>query len=458
MSRVVTFGRQPTEAPPGNFKEVIFPELAKLDQGTNEGWISRILSSDGADTRELPRTISFQELDTVGHDMAAHVGSIWEVTVDGETGVLSGKGWLADDEMGHKAAFAIASKKLRHNSIDLAEVTKVEYEEHGDYWDDDFKLDIIFKEWKFGKTTLVALPAFANAYAEVADDLAAAIGDAPLVCDAPWCFESNAPATQALELAASIQAKPKFEYFHRPESDDFTAVTVGEPDENGWIPVWGHFSDWKKEHRDAGGRLRHPPRGKDGYATYCASKVLTDAGYVFVGPVTLLGGHVTLQQAAEDIANTWADVRVIDGKLGHWMCGVVRPNVSQDQAQVYVARASQVSGYWPDGETLRLICSVSAAGFPVLEAAKDGEFALAASLSVGPGPMPAALKSFKEMSDEDQRTVKQWVAEALAAGSGAPTEFQLDITGANEDITTEFDEDAAAAKRESMLAALAHLE
>lgn len=431
MSRVVTFGRMPDEIPEGNFVRVEFPELARLDQGTNESWLSRVLSSDGADARSLPRTISFQELDTVGHDMAAAVGSMWEITVDGETGILSGKGFLADDEWGHKAGFAIKSKKLFHNSIDLAEVTKTSITEEGDPYGADYKVTLSFDEWKYGKTCIVAMPAFADAHGLVGDELKASLAEEgidTLVVDCPAQFSGGS----SLEIVAGMSTRPSWDYFNVPEPDALTSITVDEPDEFGWTPVYGHFADWSKLHRNAGGRLVHPPRGADNYAHFCSGKVLTDKGMVKVGPITLLGGHVTLQQALENVENTWADVRVVDGKFGPWVCGVVRPHIANDLAKTYVARASQVSGFWPDGETLRLICSVSAAGFPVLEETTDNEFALAASLSDGGNGVlmiPAALKSFRELGSDDQRTVKEWVQEALRGQDGVP--LVLTGTGAN---------------------------
>ena len=61
MSRVITFGQQPTEAPPGTFRPVHFPLLTPLDEGTKEGFVSRKLSSDGGRARDgMPLTISMQ--------------------------------------------------------------------------------------------------------------------------------------------------------------------------------------------------------------------------------------------------------------------------------------------------------------------------------------------------------------------------------------------------------------
>lgn len=454
MSRVVTFGRMPDTMPEGNFIEVSFPQLALLDQGTNEGWLSRVLSSDGAGSRDLPRTISFQELDTDGHDMAAAVGSIWEISVDGETGILSGRGFLADDEWGHKAAFASKSKKLRHNSVDLAEVTKTSIATEGDPWDDDFKATLTFDEWKFGKTTIVALPAFADAEMVTGDELKASLADEHcdvIVIDCPSIIDSGS----ALEAAASAENRPSWDYFHVPEPEHLSAITVGERDENGWVPISGHLADWNKKTRNASGAYVHPPRGHDDYRTYCAGKVLTDKGFARTGPITLLGGHVTLQEALERVENVWADVRVVDGRFGPWISGVVRPHIAEDDAKTYAARASQISGFWPDGQTLRLICSVTTPGFEIVEDHEHYEYAIAASLGAPEfAPMPQALKSFRQMNDDDQRTVKEWVTEALAAQGNnyvpltlTPATFGHDTqtwapttTTTTTEITVEFDE------------------
>src|SRR5690606_4391465 len=109
-------------APPGTFRRIVFPELARLDEGTREGFLSRVLSSDGANVRDLSRTISFQYVDDHGHLRAVPVGALHEVTIDGENGIASAQGWLADTPDGHLAEICILSEALRHNSIDIGDV------------------------------------------------------------------------------------------------------------------------------------------------------------------------------------------------------------------------------------------------------------------------------------------------------------------------------------------------
>jgi hypothetical protein len=96
--------------------------------------------------------------------------------------------------------------------------------------------------------------------------------------------------------------------------------------------------------------------------------VLTDRGIVNTGPIFAYGGHrpgrgvADLEQAYGGIENTWADVRIVEGRLGPWISGVVRPGV--DDATVYAARASRISGHWLGGK-LKAIVSVNAEGFEV---------------------------------------------------------------------------------------------
>lgn len=414
MARVVTYGKQP-DKPEGALREIVFPELALLDQGTNEGWLSRVLESDGGNTRDLPRTIFFQPLNA-GHDDAVAVGAIFEVTVDGESGKLSGRGWVMDDPAGYgrQAAFAVRSRMVDHNSIDIAEVDKLKVVDHGDFWDDDYVMEVRFQEWKLGATTILAVPAFANAYAEVGDEILAALGDEneALVNNAPSHFSAHL----ALEIVAGMDARPSWEYFNRPEPDIPHKIMVGEPDENGWIPVFGHLARWNQPHTGYDGKQVYAPRSKDNYATFCQPSVLTDRGLVNTGPIVLYGGHISLKDAADDPKNAWADVRVLDGKHGPWVCGVVRPHIAKDMAEVYVARASRLSGHWKGG-TLRMIISCSAEGFPV-EAQLD-EYDLVASFTPeGTQPIPQALLTFAPIDDDAEKArVREWLLSVLDADS-----------------------------------------
>lgn len=360
--RIVTFGRQPDAKPPHNFAEVHFPELAKLDSGTKEGMISRILSSDGADTRGLPRTIYFQKVQTGGHDGSVAIGSLHEMTVDGETGILSGKGYLLDSEEGRDAALHIAGQAMFHNSVDLSEV-EVKITEHGDFWDDDFRMDVEFVEWKLAATTFVGKPAFADAHGVIVGELTAALEEGPLVYNGDHVIRVLTAEDDA-EVLASAGGLPSWDSFHVPEPKQHRPITVAAPGEDGWIPVTGHLSLWESCHDGIEAKCTRTPRPRDNYASFNKPSVLTDKGQVEAGPIALYGGHIPLAKAADDPANAWCDVRVIAGVHGPWVSGVVRPGVALDDVKTYVARASQISGHWK-GSRLKMIVACNAPGFDV---------------------------------------------------------------------------------------------
>lgn len=361
--RVVTFGKQPETKPKGMLAEVHYPMLAKLDEGTSEGQISRILSSEGGNVRALPRTIYHQSQQADGHLASVAVGALHEVTLDGESGVLSGKGWILASDAGQQAALEIATQTLFHNSVDLSE-TKVEITEQGSIFDGDYHADVEFVEWSLAATTHVGKPAFADAYAEMPDfELTAAIEAGPLVVDGN--FEINIiHETTDLEIAASSDGLPPWDYFHRPEPELHHKIVVGEADADGWIPVYGHLGLWNTCHDGIEASCTIIPRPQDNYASFNKPSVLTDRGQVEAGPISLFGGHIPLHKAADDPANAWCDVRVTAGVHGPWLSGVVRPSVAMDDAKVYVARASRISGHWK-GNRLKMIVCCNSEGFDV---------------------------------------------------------------------------------------------
>lgn len=432
MTRVVTYGRMPTEAPEGTFRRFRSPNAASLDVGTRESWISRKLSSDGGRVLDLPRTMSMQYVDDTGHLRSVPAGAIHEATIDGENGVVTFAGWLADTPDGHLAERVIVAQALRHNSIDIGDVPPdgLVITEHGNFWEDDFWLEAEFVDWALAKSTIVATPAFKNAFVE-ADALLAAMGpDDELIIDCPTVLTASA---FPFEIMASMSTRPSWNYFNRPEADIPHPIIVDEPDKDGWVPVYGHLAQWRKMTRDSKGVLRHPPRGYDNYANFMKPKaVLTDNGWAAAGPITLLGGHVSLAEAAAKVENVWADVHVVDGKHGPWVCGVMRPHIAADEVETYRARASQISGYWSGG-VMRLISSVPAPGYPIT--ASEEEDALVASFNdeqpAERGPFPIdALCSFDEITPDAQARIRQWV-EAGSKGS-----HMLTIDTTNPTITT----------------------
>lgn len=383
----ITLGSQPTEKPPGTLRAVHFPQLALLDEGTKEGWLSRVLHADGGGVQELPRSIFGQFVDAPGHSGAVPVGALHEVTFNFEAApklLGPAKGFLADDENGRRQALSIMNSSLRHNSVDLGEVT-VEIEVIWNADMSDYDIVAHFTHWKLAKTTFVSTPAFPDARGELTDDeVMAALteimassawdADAPLIVDCPSivAFDLKRPH---IEITAGASPKPSRDYFFIAEPAEPTPLTVEDADAHGFYPVYGHLAQWDQCHVGILGECIIPPRPPDNYASWNTNGVLTDNGKVYTGPLCLRGGHHPMAevgskaamakaylQLADNIDNAWADVRVTEGVIGPWLSGYVRPGTSD--RDIIAARASGVSGHWL-GEKLAFAVSVNARGYPI---------------------------------------------------------------------------------------------
>jgi hypothetical protein len=370
---ITTFGKMPTSLPAGFFKAVHFPVLAKLDQVTYD---RRKLMSDGAGARDLPFAIKFAPKTSAmgGHDGADISGALFQITVDPETGVMSGDGFLLNDENGRKHARYIATGAMRGNSVDLADVRAryVEDFETGDYW-------VEFTEFKIGTTTGVSIPAFGEATTTVdalteEELMASLVGDDPmdpLVVQVPDEFYASIIGEPVEEIVASGAQYAPFDAFYRSETDRPQKIVV-DADGN----VYGHLAVWDTCHDGYSDKCLRVPRPNDGYASFNQAGPLTERGQVETGPIFALGGHrkaksaPTIEQAYGGIENAWADVRIIEGRFGPWISGIVRPGTSDEV--VYAARASRISGHWVNGK-LKAIVSVNVPGY---EVPGSGDFAI----------------------------------------------------------------------------------
>jgi hypothetical protein len=357
---IKTLGKMPTTLPSGMFVAVNFPVLALMDKTTGD---HRRLASEGGSARETPSktwSISAQFQKNWGHDGADLSGALYEMTFDDETGIVSGRGFLLDDEFGRRHAFAIKTGAMAGNSVGLAEVSArfVEDLTTGEYW-------VEFTKWNVADTTGVMTPAFFEAYAEIDDDITAAFeGFDPMEELVASCTEFTIhvpePTDEVAELLASNTGiVQRYDDFFRPEPDQPTKIVVTADGK-----VYGHACTWDSLHDSMAGMIR-PPRPYDGYASFNKPGVLTERGIVPTGPIFAYGGHKRgpdLDVAYGGIENAWADVRVVEGRFGPWLSGVVRPGVSEET--IYAARASRISGHWIKG-ALRAIVSCSVEAFNV---------------------------------------------------------------------------------------------
>ncbi len=177
--------------------------------------------------------------------------------------------------------------------------------------------------------------------------------------------------------AAGGAVRPPLSYFHRQE--DSGALTIEEPDANGFRHVHGYAAEWGVCHIGMSGQCVEPPRtGSDDYPEFHLGITRTDEGVIRTGVLTYDVGHrdaktilseSPTQAMFDNIKNAWSAVRVGEDDTGIWFSGVVLPRV--DAADLTSIEASgQVSGEWKAG-AMRACLTVNVPGFPVVSASAE---------------------------------------------------------------------------------------
>lgn len=191
---------------------------------------------------------------------------------------------------------------------------------------------------------------------------------------------AGAPAMASV-AAASAPVAPPSEWFSMPEPDDDDERMVAQPGGRLGVPltitdegqVYGHLALWGQCHR---GNLRTctEPPSCAAYAHFHTGEVAcADGTRVATGALTVDCDHAPLSMAGDaafdHYANAglgWADVHVINGVHGPWVCGALRPNITDEQ--VRVLRALELSGDWrryDSGLELVAALAVNSPGFPI---------------------------------------------------------------------------------------------
>lgn len=355
---IQSYGQRRMSKPEGMLREIYYPQLCLTDTPTGDG---RVLDSAGQGVRELPLTGFSKFKNSPGHNDAVITHSLDYVEF-GDDGIASGWGWILDDDNGQQLVKYKKAGALSGNSVDLADIT-ARYE-----WnEEDEEITIRFSKWNIAATTNVATPAFKDARFELLEDdeLVASwlAEDQPLVMDLQASFTIMVAEP---ELTADGSPHPSWDLFHSTEPDKPHPIFIGEKNEAGYWPVFGHLALWDSCH-DGYAVCTRPPRPADNYSGFNQPGVLTDRGTVGTGPIFLAGGHKSAPdgdyaKAYGGVENAWADVRIVPGKFGPWVSGYVRPGV--DELTVIAARASRISGHWL-GSRLKAIVSVNSEGFEV---------------------------------------------------------------------------------------------
>jgi 2'-5' RNA ligase len=242
---------------------------------------------------------------------------------------------------------------------------------------------------KIAATTLVPIPAFADAYVEFdgaeiapADDIdadtvvasawrAAELGDACLPCSA------GVSVTASAEPVAPMF--PPLEIFADPQLEAPTPLTIDDESFPGFMRVFGHLAAWNTCHTGFAGQCITPPKSPTDYAYFHvgAVRALADDGVavdVPVGHITMgEGGHASTAMSAAEAAAHYDDVNTVVSDIavgedvhGVWFSGLVRRTATPEQ--VHALRAAPLSGDWRNyGAGLELVAAlaVNTPGFPI---------------------------------------------------------------------------------------------
>lgn len=260
---------------------------------------------------------------------------------------------------------------------------------------DDEVMDI--DDARIRAATLVAVPAFAGARIELADDDVSSNEDNPDVssnedkgttpdgdpcsCDDddpafdPDCRcadpEDTAPDDEEEDdlVAAASPTRPPAAWFTDPNLPELTPLTITDDGR-----IFGHLAAWDSCHTGFAQTCVAPPRSPSAYSYFRTGSLITaDAGEIPVGHITLDTFHAGKRLGpADTIAHyehtgaTVADVAAGEDNYGIWVAGALRHNLSDDQLRTL--RSSPLSGDWRRiGGQLELVAAlaVNVPGFPV---------------------------------------------------------------------------------------------
>jgi hypothetical protein len=430
-----------TEAPPeadaeppaldaDNGIPVTFPVIIVEGMETSDG---RFIEPGSLSHRALPLPILAQTRNPEGGDGHAGADVIGRLdtlervdgpsVVDKETGepfpegvfVWTGKGFIDPEAAGTKLA---QKGYLTGNSADLSDV-EAEF-----VWGDEEGYDgaqqgpkqIRMTGGKIAATTLVPIPAFAQAYVTIDGQeiqpnetalaasaspawVAAELGDDCFLCAAGIPAGFAAKRVENVTASAAVNSMlPPAHAFADPVLPELTALTLDEHSIPGYIEITGHLAGWGTCHVGFAGQCVTPPKSRFDYGYFNVGAVRAqDAGAVKVvaaGHITMgEGGHAGMGLSADDAAAFYdnvntvvADVAAGEDAFGIWVHGVIRRSATPEQ--VDALRAAPLSGDWRtiDG-SLELVAAlaVNSGGFPIPRArvASGAPLALVAAGVVG---------------------------------------------------------------------------
>ncbi len=442
---------------------VRFPVLAVEGLSTSDG---RYIEPGALGTRPLPLPILAQTETPVGgggHDGAQVIGRLDTArrvpgpsVVSKITGKPFPEGTFIWEGTGHIDPDAPAANLARKgyltgNSVDLSEIEAFLEQDPDAPIEEPDALDGVkigrssermrLTKGVIAATTLVPIPAFADAYVELdghqimaAEGLAAAampswrsaeLGDdtcLPCAVESHTSVDDSWTWDRAVVASADGGTLPSISWFRDPGLPGPTPLTI---DDDG--RVYGHLAAWNTCHTSFAGKCVLAPKSTCDYAYFRtgAKRVLDEDGDVVqvgIGKLTVVldadeDGHAAMAMDAmpaaahyDNAATAVADVEIGEDSHGIWVAGAVRPNATREQIDALMA--STLSGDWrPINGRLELVAAlgVNIGGFPVPRA-RVASGTVVALVAAGAIPRPALAVATSEDKLADKiadRVVRQ---------------------------------------------------
>lgn len=301
----------------------------------------------------LPLMLQTENPDFGGHVGAILAGFISELSQ--ADGTVSARGRFYDSEEGQQARDLLLGGRRFGVSVDASSAD-------GEWVCDEMDEDgwcvserLIFTAYEIDGLTMTPFPAFARA--SIVLEGTEVVASAPPVRPPQGWFaepEPEAGDERLVEQRGGALACP------------LTITDEGQ--------VYGHPAYWGQAHVGYPGQNINPPSSARSYSDFMVGEVVcADGSRVSTGTLTAGCDHALAKLRAPEARDhyahsgmAWADVRVVDGAFGPWVCGALRPDVTEEQLRVL--RASALSGDWRRlGGALEMIAvlAVNTPGFPI---------------------------------------------------------------------------------------------
>ena len=292
----------------------------------------RTFAPDSLGHRELPLPLKYMPVDD-----EAHKGSFIVARIDRifrENGLIKAEGVFDRNPESLEAARRIKEQFIRGVSVDLDDVTAEI---------DRAAQTQTTTSGRISAATICAIGAFAETWIKIgtwADDEPVTVSDE---------LDSEGGALVASAVMSEAEVAYNADWFRNPNLDEPTPLTITDEGR-----VYGHLAAWGTCHIgsvDRDGGCVTAPESHTNYAYFLTGEVVTDAGRVAVGQITMGAGHASerlgLRAAAAHYDSTSAsvaDITVGEDDYGIWVAGSMRDDVPPKEARKLMASA--LSGDW----------------------------------------------------------------------------------------------------------------